>query len=50
MLLQATSVRSFQMAHLKKAKKSKASGAATSGDEASGVESGAEGRKRKAKK
>ncbi|KAI0370352.1 hypothetical protein BV20DRAFT_1074637 [Pilatotrama ljubarskyi] len=36
--------------HLKKAKKSKASGAATSGDETSGVESGTEGRKRKGKK
>ncbi|TBU49796.1 hypothetical protein BD309DRAFT_1076165 [Dichomitus squalens] len=36
--------------HLKKAKKPKASGAATSGDEASGVESGTEGRRRKAKK
>ncbi|KAI0329075.1 hypothetical protein GY45DRAFT_1325471 [Cubamyces sp. BRFM 1775] len=36
--------------HLKKSKKSKASGAATSGDETSGVESGTEGRKRKGKK
>ncbi|KAI1797312.1 hypothetical protein LXA43DRAFT_1089189 [Ganoderma leucocontextum] len=36
--------------HLKKSKKSKASGAATSGDETSGVESGAEVRRRKAKK
>ncbi|KAI0833257.1 hypothetical protein BC628DRAFT_1414087 [Trametes gibbosa] len=36
--------------HLKKSKKSKASGAATSGDETSGVESGTEGRRRKGKK
>ncbi|OSD06375.1 hypothetical protein PYCCODRAFT_926219 [Trametes coccinea BRFM310] len=37
--------------HLKKTtKKSKGSGAATSGDEASGVESGTEGRRRKGKK
>ncbi|RPD61147.1 hypothetical protein L226DRAFT_570871 [Lentinus tigrinus ALCF2SS1-7] len=36
--------------HLKKSKKAKASGAATSGDETSGVESGTEGRRRKGKK
>ncbi|KAH9856518.1 hypothetical protein C2E23DRAFT_881869 [Lenzites betulinus] len=36
--------------HLKKAKKTKASGIATSGDETSGVESGTEGRRRKGKK
>ena len=36
--------------HLKKSKKAKASGAATSGDETSGIESGTEGRKRKGKK
>ncbi|KAI0360081.1 hypothetical protein OH77DRAFT_1394594 [Trametes cingulata] len=36
--------------HLKKSKKSKASGAAASGDETSGVESGTEGRKRKGRK
>ncbi|KAI0749506.1 hypothetical protein C8Q80DRAFT_1218660 [Daedaleopsis nitida] len=36
--------------HLKKTKKAKATGAATSGDDTSGVESGAEGRRRKVKK
>ncbi|KAI0768112.1 hypothetical protein BD413DRAFT_614768 [Trametes elegans] len=36
--------------HLKKSKKTKATGAATSADETSGVESGTEGRRRKGKK
>ncbi|PIL35769.1 hypothetical protein GSI_02499 [Ganoderma sinense ZZ0214-1] len=36
--------------HLKKSKKAKSSGTATSGDEASGVESATEGRRRKGKK
>lgn len=36
--------------HLKKARRAKATSVTTSGDEASGVESGTEGRRRKAKK